>query len=487
MASYTSESSALYGSATGYVVVDISHEDGATTASITCNFYINAKDASIIQSTSRNSASISSPSYGDASVNLGPYGSISWDGTRLMATVTQDITLLNESKTEYLSYSLNIPLPANPSYGRPANYFDFSGSVEVSFPAGTPPALSISNFSLWWDPNHRNQGTESFAVFASFNGTYGTGQSIDFWQAGLSSWSGWDNTPSTTSLDYGITLNSSHRDGSITANKKFSIDARFRDNFDQWAGSASSYVHCTAYTSPKTNSVSLQLVSGLEYDQIKATINIEHDMAEGGDQFAFKLGDTTWSAWQTSKEFTFTNLTENTNYIIYAKMKNTNSGLESNEVNNNITTWYDPLTNLQIKLTDRWYWYIAITSTYTYNGSISKFEFAISDSEGYQDKGTTNSHSKGTKTENHSTNLLPHTLYNCYVKLTDNHGRQYTASAQFYTLEDRLATVIEANGGSTFVQAYIVEANGATKQMTPDLVSVVEANGATTVFPNTFP
>lgn len=263
----------------------------------------------------------------------------------------------------------------------------------------------------------------------------------------------------------------------LTPNTNYSVGVTLRCRQDSNIETLSS----SHWTYPELNAPTLSLITGQEHDAIYVTANSKN----GGNQYRFRINGSGWSAWQASNVYTFSSLTQMTTYTIGTQMQNTASTYASAETSASITTWYDPLTNLALLLVDRWYWYISIKSSYVYSGSISKFEFSIGGDQGYINTGT-NLHSRGTKTENGSGNLQPHTVYTCNVRLTDNHGRTYAVSKNFNTLDDRVATIIEADGSSTFVQAFVIEPDGSTKQITPDIHGIIDADGSTTILPNDY-
>ena len=252
----------------------------------------------------------------------------------------------------------------------------------------------------------------------------------------------------------------------LSSNTKYSIDGSLNDTKTTLSASAE------RWTVPLLESVNLTLKSGLEHDAIDAAATPA--VASSYDQFSFKLNTNTWSAFSATKTYSYSNLTENTEYTITAKMKNTESAYESAEKSNKITTWYDPISNLSVVLTNRWFWYLLIKSNYTYHGTISKYEFSIGN-ETYQNKGTTNSYSKGTTTPGNAANLAYNTDFTCKAKLTDNHGRTAEASATFKTLDERPLYV-----DGVLREVKVINSDGTVTYVTPNLLSVINSDGTIT-------
>lgn len=250
----------------------------------------------------------------------------------------------------------------------------------------------------------------------------------------------------------------------LKSNTNYSISGSLSD------GKTSLSASTTRWTYPIINSPSLTRRSGSEHNTID--VSVSANVASNHDQFAYKLGNGSWTDWTADKTHSFTGLSENTTYTVYVKMKNTSSGYESAEKSSSITTWYNPVSNLSVVLVNRWYWYMLIKSSYKYNGSISKFEFAIGNDQSLQNKGTTNSHSRGSTTPGASGNLSYDTTYTCKVKLTDNHGRTYQTSAEFKTLDERPLYV-----GDKLREVKLIQPDGTVKYITPNLLSVVQPNG----------
>lgn len=236
-----------------------------------------------------------------------------------------------------------------------------------------------------------------------------------------------------------------------------------------------------AWTYPVINKPTLARKTGSEHNTIN--VSVSASVASSYDQFAYKLGNTSWSPWTSDKTYSFGSLSENTSYTIHVKMKNTNSGYESAEQSASITTWYNPLTNLTVNLVNKWFWYLQINCSFTYNGTISKYEFAIGDDQSFVTT-TGNSHSRGSTSPTGTGKLDYNTNYNCQVRLTDNHGRTYgfngtthtfaNAKLPFKTLDERPLYV---NGELREVK--VIKSDGSMEYITPNLLTVVQENGST--------
>lgn len=257
--------------------------------------------------------------------------------------------------------------------------------------------------------------------------------------------------------------------GSLSANTNYPLEARCVNTDNS---TASSSLSGSMWTYPVVNTPSLSRRSGSEHNTID--VSTSASIASSYDQFAFKLGNGSWSSWQNGKTYAYGSLSGNTSYTVYVKMKNTSSGYESAEKSAKITTWHNPLTNLKVNLVNRWFWYLLVNSSYTYTGTISKFEFAIGSDQAWQDKGTTNSHSRGSTTAGASGNLAYNTDYTCYVRVTDNHGRTYTATATYRTLDERPLYV---NGALREVK--VIRSDNSVVYITPNLLTVVKPDGST--------
>lgn len=275
-------------------------------------------------------------------------------------------------------------------------------------------------------------------------------------------WSGWQDSGSFTGL---------------SANTNYPLEARCV-NTDN-TSIVSSSLSGSLWTHPVVNTPVLSLPSGKEHNTIN--VSVSASVASSHDQFAYKIDSGSWSGY-TSNTHSFTGLGGNTTHTIHVKMKNTSSGYESAEKSASITTWHNPLTNLQINLTNRWFWYLSVNCSYTYTGTITKYEFAIGSDQTLQNKGTTNSHSRGTTDPANTSKLNYNTSYDCQVKVTDNHGRTYgvsgtthtftNAKKSFKTLDERPLYV---NG--TLREVKLIKPDGSVSYITPNLLSIVQENG----------
>lgn len=255
--------------------------------------------------------------------------------------------------------------------------------------------------------------------------------------------------------------------GGLSSNTRYSIQVRAVSNT---GGGTSGALDGALWTYPVIGGLNVSLVSGKEHDAISATSYAQ--VSSGNDSFQFRL-NSNYTGWQTVGK-TWSGLSGHTTYTIGVTVRNNTSGYQSAEVTKQITTWYDPLTNLRVNLVNRWFWYLLINSSYSYGGSISKFEFDIG-GQGYQNKGTSNSHSRGTTSPTGSPKLAYNTNYTCKVRVTDNHGRQYTASVIYKTLDERPLYV---NG--VLREVKLIKSDGSVHYVTPNLLSVVQSNGTVT-------
>lgn len=230
----------------------------------------------------------------------------------------------------------------------------------------------------------------------------------------------------------------------------------------------SKLLNTVIWTKPliNTSGLVLKLPTNYEHERITATAILEN--ASAYDQYTFKLGSNEYSDYRNSNTITYMGIEDNTNYTISVMIKNTKSGLISDPISKSITTWYSPLTNLNVVLNNRWFWYLEIKSSYKYNGSISKFEFSIGD-ELYQNKRFNNSYYKGTIIGGNASNLKYNTDYVCKVRITDNHGRIYEAFNTFKTLDER---PLYLNGKLREVK--LIKPDGTIFYLTPNLLSVIK-------------
>ena len=319
---------------------------------------------------------------------------------------------------------------------------------------GTSGALSGTIHTTIATPNGwTGVGSNTNSVWAT--GTSSNGGSF-YYQYRIyknGAWSAWQNSGTFSSL---------------SSNTNYSIQARAVSNT---GGGTSGALSGSRWTYPVIGSLTVSLQSGQEHDRINASAAAS--VSSSYDQYSFAINSNSWQTYGGSSTY-WSGLNGNTTYTIWVKMRNTASGFESASVSRQITTWHDPLTNLKVNLVNRWFWYLLVNCSYTYTGTISKFEFDIG-GQGYQNKGTSNSHSRGTTSPTGSPKLAYNTNYTCKVRVTDNHGRQYTASATYKTLDERPLYV---NG--VLREVKLIKSDGSVHYVTPNLLSVVQSNGTVT-------
>lgn len=319
---------------------------------------------------------------------------------------------------------------------------------------GTSGALSGTIHTTIATPNGwTGVGSNTNSVWAT--GTSSNGGSF-YYQYRIyknGAWSAWQNSGTFSSL---------------SSNTNYSLQVRAVSNT---GGGTSGALSGSRWTYPVIGSLTVSLQSGQEHDRINASAAAS--VSSSYDQYSFAINSNSWQTYGGSSTY-WSGLNGNTTYTIWVKMRNTASGFESASVSRQITTWHDPLTNLKVNLVNRWFWYLLVNCSYTYTGTISKFEFDIG-GQGYQNKGTSNSHSRGTTSPTGSPKLAYNTNYTCKVRVTDNHGRQYTASATYKTLDERPLYV---NG--ILREVKLIKSDGSVHYVTPNLLSVVQSNGTVT-------
>lgn len=334
--------------------------------------------------------------------------------------------------------------------GEASEFFNDNGGLVVPYKAVSGLKMSSSEI-----------GTNSFKISAS-------------WTAGVESdgrvYVTTDKTGDTKKLIDDDPVVFDYNNDSIKSNTYYTVTGRLCDKTHD--SSSFETLSLNLWTKPIINNPTLTRRSGFEHNTIDVSVSAA--VSTEYDQFAYKIGSGNWSDWTTDKTYSFSGLTENTEYTISAKMKNTESGYESEEKTNKITTWYDPISNLSVVLLNRWFWYLLIKSNYTYHGTISKYEFSIGN-EAYQNKGTTNSYSKGTTTPGNAANLAYNTDFTCKAKLTDNHGRTAEASATFKTLDERPLYV-----DGVLREVKVINSDGTVTYVTPNLLSVINSDGTIT-------
>ena len=227
------------------------------------------------------------------------------------------------------------------------------------------------------------------------------------------------------------------------------------------------------WTKPKItdDGLSLTVTPGSENSKINVVAIPENISLY--DTYSFKLNSEEYSEFNKANNTSYSGLAENTTYIVSVILKNTKSGLQSEPITKNITTWYNPLTDLAVVLNRNWFWFLEVKSSYTYNGTISKFEFSIG-KEPYKDTETNNLYSRGSTIEGNPENLDYYSDYLCKVRVTDNHGRIYEASDTFRTMDERPLYI---NG--VLREVRLIKQDGSMSYITPNLLTVVTPNGTT--------
>ena len=333
----------------------------------------------------------------------------------------------------------------------PNTSYSISGSLSDGTTSLSSSASVLTNIvgPSAWSSASSNTNSITVAATSSNGGNFKYQYRIQ--KSG--SWSSWQDSGTFSSL---------------SANTNYPLEARCVNTDNS---TTSSSLSGSLWTYPVVNVPSLSRRSGSEHNTID--VSTSASVASSYDQFAFKLGNGGWSGWQAAKTYAYGSLSGNTSYTVYVKMKNTSSGYESSAQSASITTWHNPLTNLKVNLVNRWFWYLQTNCSYTYTGTISKFEFDIG-GQGWQNKGTTNSHSRGSTTAGASGNLAYNTDHVCKVRVTDNHGRTYTAQATYKTLDERCLYV---NGALREVK--VIKPNNSVVYITPNLLTVVKPDGST--------
>lgn len=357
-----------------------------------------------------------------------------------------------------------------------ANLYMYCNSEDVgvddcTIGAGHFPGIVIGENIQFYRPPSGVWGNVNSSTHNSFNVTVG-------WTQGTNAATAYITDIASAGRDVAIGTNPGGSTGNTIANANpntvYGIYAWVHDGVNQIFGMSDS----KHWTHPYIENPTLSLVPGNEHSQIKVVAN--NNYKSGADQYSFKLDNGAWTEWQQSNEYVFTrdnfsNITGNSEHTIYTKMRNTASGFESvNQTSAKITTWYDPIYSLEVNLVNRWFWYLEINSIFDYQGgaeNITKYEFDIG-GEGYQDKNTTNLHSKGSINPTDENKLNYNTDYLCKVRLTDNHGRTKEASATFKTLDERPLYI---NGELKEVK--IIKPDSSVVYVTPNLLSVIKEDG----------
>ena len=248
----------------------------------------------------------------------------------------------------------------------------------------------------------------------------------------------------------------------LAANTQYTVEARCSNG-----NATTSSISTTVWTYP-TPIILYELIPDKEDSE--ANVFISSSVNSGYDQFSYSINDGAWSDWNTKIEINLTGLTENTNYTVSAKMNNTSSGLTSDITTIQFTTWHSPLTNLAIKQLDKWFWLLKVQSLFDYSGSISKYEYAFGD-ENYVESAES-VYTRGSADDSFVNNLEDNTTYICKARLTDEHGRVYTAENSFTTLDERSLFI---NG--ELKELKIIDTNNNIMIISPNLLTIVQENG----------
>lgn len=248
----------------------------------------------------------------------------------------------------------------------------------------------------------------------------------------------------------------------LAANTQYTVEARCSNG-----NATTSSISTTVWTYP-TPIILYELIPDKEDSE--ANVFISSSVNSGYDQFSYSINDGAWSDWNTKIEINLTGLTENTNYTVSAKMNNTSSGLTSDIITIQFTTWHSPLTNLAIKQLDKWFWLLKVQSLFDYSGSISKYEYAFGD-ENYVESAES-VYTRGSADDSFVNNLEDNTTYICKARLTDEHGRVYTAENSFTTLDERSLFI---NG--ELKELKIIDTNNNIMIISPNLLTIVQENG----------
>lgn len=365
---------------------------------------------------------------------------------------THNLTLTLPKGTEDKTVNVYFGVAVQSTY-----YWDtFAPSADISIGVKVPSKYkAVSGLKM----SSSEIGTNSFKISASWtNGVQSDGRV----------YVKTNKTGNTEKLIDDSPVVFDYNNDRISSNTYYTVTGRLCDATHSTSSFETASLNLWTY--PIINDPSLSLKSGSEHNTIN--VSVSPSIASEYDQFSYKLGNGSWTSWTNSKTHSFSSLSENTTYTVYVKMKNTSSGYESSVKSKSIVTWYNPISNLSVVLVNRWFWYLAIKASYSYNGTISKFEFKIGDDQGLQNKGTTNAYSRGSTTPGANGNLSYDTNYNCQAKLTDNHGRTAQANIQFKTLDERPLYV-----GNELREVKLIQPDGTVKYITPNLLSVVQPNG----------
>ena len=386
--------------------------------------------------------SISANSSGSTSISV----SASWTNGTNASTVTINNTNTISSSGGRTSFT---GLTPNTNYG-------FSGRLSDSTTVLTSTASA--NTDLAAPTNWVSTNTTGNTIELEASSNNGSAIAFKYQYRILKSgvWTQWQDSGTFTGL---------------SSNTNYSIEARciYSDN----TGGTSS-LSGNVWTTPLLSGITLSRRAGYEHTTIDVSTGAA--VATASDQYRYRLDSGSWSEWLTAKTTSYTNLAGNSTHTVYIEIRNTTSGLTSSG-NTSITTWYDPVSSLVVNLTNKWFWYLEVNCSFSYQGgtaNITRYEFDIG-GQGYQNKGTTNLYSRGATSPTGNGKLDYNTEYICKVRITDNHGRTKEASATFKTLDERSLYI---NGELREVK--VIKPDGTITYVTPNLLSVVASDGTVT-------
>lgn len=348
---------------------------------------------------------------------------------------------------------------------------------------------SISALTKVSPPNNikTSSTVNSISVLATSYNSPGTekGNNVIYYKyryknASKTLWGKWSDY-----IKYGVT----HTFTELKTNTMYYIEAKaYRNKSSADTNRNDDTLIISTWTIPEV-SLNLELVEGSEHNSIKATAS-----SKGSDDYSkyiFRLDSQEFNTSDYNKTIVnpkiYTGLLGHSTHTVGVKMKNTKSGLESDEVTKTITTWHNPISNLTLILDNRWYWYLAIKTGFIYEGDKNKIEynFAIFNDSSlvYTSTGNINSYSKGTTDLNKkdSEGLNYNTYYNCTAKLTDEHGRTYIVSDVFKTLDERPFYLNNSSNEFNLMEVKLLNRKennvDSLTYITPNLVNILNKIG----------
>lgn len=306
--------------------------------------------------------------------------------------------------------------------------------------------LDLMQNDIWWSLNFDGTSYEIFRVYLS-NGQYQT----------LSANTKYGNK--TVTKTYSKTNSSQPKSVSFNV---FGSATEFTNMLGTENSGSVSFTISSGYKAPSGFSITAT-------ESTPTTITVKANWTNGSktSTATIKIGDNTKTISSSGGTVVIGSLNPNTNYTISGTLSDGTTTLNATTTKR---TRHASLTGLKVNLVDSWYWYLKINCSYNYTGTISKYEFAIGDQE-YRTVDT-NSHERGTVNESNTGKLSYNTDYPCKVRLTDEYGRTYEASATFKTLDERC---IYVNGELREVK--LIQPNGTVKYITPNLLSVIKSDG----------